>query len=160
YRRFWQWSDDTLCSGPVDLSDARDLWRAGVYQRRKQPPVVDELADAGEWCREDADRRYPRGRGGNRGVRSCFHDAFLIATSLDLLDETVATMRALMARAGATVTGGLPVRTDAVVVRWPDRYLDERGVGMWKVMMRYSRTCANLSTYPCESAYPFHRLIS
>jgi hypothetical protein len=63
------------------------------------------------------------------------HDAFLIAAPLDLLDDSVAAMRALMARAGATVTGGLPVRTDAVVVRWPDRYMDERGVGMWKMVM-------------------------
>jgi hypothetical protein len=71
------------------------------------------------------------------GIEVCapVHDAFLIAAPLDLLDDAVATMRTLMACAGATVTGGLPVRTAAEAVRWPDRYMDERGVNMWKQVM-------------------------
>ena len=41
-------------------------------------------------------------------------------------------MRALMSRAGRAVTGGLDVRTDAEVVRWPDRFMDPRGAAMWR----------------------------
>jgi hypothetical protein len=41
-------------------------------------------------------------------------------------------MRALMSRAGRAVTGGLDVRTDAEVVRWPDRFMDKRGAAMWE----------------------------
>jgi DNA polymerase-1 len=36
-----------------------------------------------------------------------------------------------MRRAGAAVTGGLEVRTDVSIVRYPDRYSDPRGVDMW-----------------------------
>jgi DNA polymerase-1 len=60
------------------------------------------------------------------------HDAFLIAAPLDRLDADVATMRSLMSRAGRAVTGGLDVRTDADVVRWPDRFMDPRGAAMWR----------------------------
>ncbi len=42
------------------------------------------------------------------------------------------TVRALMSRAGRAVTGGLDVRTDAEVVRWPDRFMDPRGAAMWQ----------------------------
>jgi hypothetical protein len=68
------------------------------------------------------------------GIEVCapVHDAFMITAPLDRLDQDVATMRDLMGRAGAAVTGGLTVRTDAAVVRWPDRYSDERGVAMWE----------------------------
>jgi hypothetical protein len=89
------------------------------------------------------------------GIEVCapVHDAFLIAAPLDLLDDAVATMRTLMARAGAAVTGGLPVRTDAEVVRWPDRYMDERGVNMWKVVMGLLENLRKSATYPCESVH-------
>lgn len=71
------------------------------------------------------------------GIEVCapVHDAVLICAPLDRLDEDVAMTRALMTRAGAAVAGGLPVRTDAEVVRWPERYMDERGKAMWDRVM-------------------------
>ena len=68
--------------------------------------------------------------GGHTGVRSV-HDAFLIAAPLDRLDEYVTKMRDVMSKAGRAVTGGLDIRTDAEVVRFPSRYMDERGKPMW-----------------------------
>jgi hypothetical protein len=71
--------------------------------------------------------------GTEAGIHVCapVHDAFLIAAPLDRLDEDVATMRDLMSKAGRAVTGGLDIRTDAEVVRFPNRYKDERGKPMW-----------------------------
>jgi DNA polymerase I len=40
-----------------------------------------------------------------------------------------------MSGAGEAVTGGFPVRTDATVVRFPDRYMDEGGQDMWDRVM-------------------------
>jgi hypothetical protein len=48
----------------------------------------------------------------------------------DRLDAHVATMQGMMEKAGEYVAG-IPIRTDAKVVRWPDRYMDERGQAMW-----------------------------
>ena len=68
------------------------------------------------------------------GIEVCapVHDAFLIQAPLERLDHDVEYMRALMAKAGEAVTGGFPVRTEATIVRFPDRYMDEGGREMWE----------------------------
>ena len=71
------------------------------------------------------------------GIEVCapIHDAFLIQAPLERLDPDVERMKALMTGAGEAVTGGFPVRTDATVVRYPDRYMDEGGQDMWDRVM-------------------------
>jgi DNA polymerase-1 len=68
------------------------------------------------------------------GIEVCapVHDAFLIAAPLDRLDEDVSKMREIMSKARRAVTGGLDIRTDAEVVKFPGRYMDERGKAMWE----------------------------
>jgi hypothetical protein len=41
-----------------------------------------------------------------------------------------------MAEASRAVLGGFELGGDATIVRWPDRYMDERGVAMWELVMR------------------------
>ena len=71
------------------------------------------------------------------GIQVCapVHDAFLIAAPLDRLEADITAMRDMMTKAGRAVTGGLDIRTDAEIVRWPDRYKDERGRAMWEKVM-------------------------
>jgi DNA polymerase-1 len=71
------------------------------------------------------------------GIEVCapIHDAFLIAAPLHRLDEDVARMRATMTRAGSVVTGGLDIRTEAKVVRAPDRYMADGSEVMWLRIM-------------------------
>jgi DNA polymerase-1 len=68
-----------------------------------------------------------------RGIRVCapVHDAVLIEAPLDQLDDAVAATRIAMAEASRIVLAGFEVATDVTVVRWPDRYLDERGADFW-----------------------------
>src|SRR6267142_714392 len=68
-----------------------------------------------------------------RGIPVCcpIHDAFLICSPLDRLDADIAAMRAAMAEASRIVLNGFELRTDVHVVRYPDRYMDDRGVVMW-----------------------------
>jgi hypothetical protein len=56
-------------------------------------------------------------------VAAPVHDAFLIVSPLERLDQDVAHMREIMIRASKVVTGGLPIRVDQKVVRFPDRYM-------------------------------------
>ncbi|MGD0661676.1 MAG: DNA polymerase [Syntrophorhabdales bacterium] len=67
------------------------------------------------------------------GIRVCapVHDALLIEAPLGELDETIAATQEAMARASALVLGGFRLRSEAKVVRYPDRYEDERGRVMW-----------------------------
>jgi DNA polymerase-1 len=60
------------------------------------------------------------------------HDAFLLTSPLDRLEHDVAALREIMRQAGIAVTGGLAIRTDAKIVRYPDRFVDARGAEMWE----------------------------
>jgi hypothetical protein len=80
--------------------------------------------------------------GVERGIEICapVHDAVLIASPLDRLEEDILAMRMAMAEASRVVLAGFECRTDAVTVRYPDRYADPRGVVMWsKVMDLFDR---------------------
>jgi hypothetical protein len=70
------------------------------------------------------------------GIRVCapIHDAILIEASLDELEETVEKAQENMAQASEIVLGGFKLRTDAKLVRYPDRYEDPRGKEMWKTV--------------------------
>jgi DNA polymerase I len=82
-----------------------------------------------------------------RGIEVCalIHDALLICAPLDRLDADIAAARAAMAEASRLVLGGFELRTDcpdeydergkpnpfAQIIRYPNRYMDKRGVVMW-----------------------------
>jgi hypothetical protein len=68
-----------------------------------------------------------------RGIEVCapVHDAVLICAPLDRLEDDITTMRAAMADASRTVLDGFELRTDAMRVRYPDRFQDPRGAAMW-----------------------------
>ncbi len=68
-----------------------------------------------------------------RGIRVCapVHDAVLIEAPLGEIDEAVATCQGIMAEASRIVLGGFQLRTEAKIVRHPDRYVDQRGEQFW-----------------------------
>ena len=72
-----------------------------------------------------------------QGIKVCapIHDCLLIESPLDEIDDAVAETQALMAKATSIVLNGFMLRSDAKVVRYPDRYMDERGQAMWDTMM-------------------------
>jgi hypothetical protein len=68
-------------------------------------------------------------------VAAPVHDGFLITAPLERLDRDVERMKAIMVRASEIVTSGLPIKVEADVVRYPDRYMDERGEASWNRVM-------------------------
>jgi hypothetical protein len=63
------------------------------------------------------------------------HDALLIESHVDEIDDAVARTQDLMTEASATVLGGFQLRSDAQIVRYPDRYMDDRGREFWDHVM-------------------------
>lgn len=70
------------------------------------------------------------------GVKVCapVHDALLIEAPLDRIEDAVAQTQQIMACASSAVTGGFALRTEAKIIRPPDRYQDERGRTMWQAV--------------------------
>jgi DNA polymerase I-like protein with 3'-5' exonuclease and polymerase domains len=71
-----------------------------------------------------------------RGIRVCapIHDALLIEAPLDELDDAVRTTRQVMSDASAAVLNGFRLRSEAEIIRYPDRYMDRRGKKMWETV--------------------------
>jgi hypothetical protein len=75
------------------------------------------------------------------GIQICWpvHDAFLIEAPTDRIGLEVERMQDVMRDASETVLPGFPLRTDADVYRYPDRYQDERGEKMWNLVNKLAR---------------------
>jgi DNA polymerase I len=85
------------------------------------------------------------------GIEVCapVHDAFLICAPLDQLDARVAEMKFIMEEASRIVLDSFTIRADCPefdengkllevpqIVRYPNRYMIKRGVGMWTKAMK------------------------
>ena len=68
-----------------------------------------------------------------RGIELCgpVHDAVLIEAPIDRIEADVALTQEIMRRASRVVLDGHELRTDATIVRYPNRYIDKRGIQMW-----------------------------
>ena len=134
YQHFWKWSD-----GVVDEAVLGGrLWTGFGWQ-----------IHTGDEPNDRSLRNFPMQANGaemlriacilltEAGIRVCapVHDALLIEAPLVELDQAVATTQALMAEASRLVLDGFELGSDAKLVRYPDRYMDERGVTMWNTVM-------------------------
>jgi hypothetical protein len=72
------------------------------------------------------------------GITVCapIHDALLVESSADKIEETVVATQKAMRDASTFVLPDFPLRTDAKIVRLPERYSDDRGAGMWHTVNR------------------------
>jgi hypothetical protein len=74
-----------------------------------------------------------------RGVRVCapVHDAVLIEAQAAEIDGATAETQAVLAEASGIVLGGPTLRSDAQIVRFPDRLLDDDSGAFWGRLMGY-----------------------
>jgi DNA polymerase I len=134
YPQFWAWSDAAVDHAMLSGS----LYTAFGWH-----------VHVGEKSNPRSLRNFPMQANGAEMLRlaCCFaiemgievcapvHDAVLICAPIDRLEADVEQMKACMVRASAIVLGGFELRADASIVRYPDRYMDPRGVVMWARVM-------------------------
>ena len=75
------------------------------------------------------------------GLCAPVHDALLIEAPLERIDADVALTQEIMRRASRvvlndTAEGTCELRTDATIIRHPDRYTDKRGDEIWARVLR------------------------
>jgi DNA polymerase I len=135
YQTFWRWSDAAVDQAMITGSLHTAFgWHVHVGEKSNPRSL----------------RNFPMQANGaemlriacclatERGVEVCapVHDAVLISTPLDRLEANIAAMRAAMAEAAGAVLTGFELGTDINVVRWPARYMDQRGAVMWDRVTR------------------------
>src|SRR5262249_11731752 len=62
------------------------------------------------------------------------HDALLIEAPTDSIDVVVTQAQQAMRDASELVLPGFPLRTEARIFRWPERFSDKRGRRMWELV--------------------------
>jgi len=135
YRKFWSWSDATVDQAMLTGSLHTVFGWPVQAGERPNPRSLRNFpcqANGAEMLRLAA--CFATGQ----GVEVCalIHDAVLIAAPLDRLEVDTARTQAAMAKASRVILGGFELRTDAHLVRHPDRYADQRGTVMWDRVMR------------------------
>ena len=135
YDRFWGWIEDTVSKAMI-TNEIRTVfgWRRRIGREPNgQPPNARSLMNFPMQANGAEMMRVAAIAATEAGIEVCapVHDAFLISAPIGRLDADVVAMREIMSAAGRAVTGGLDIRTDVEIVRWPDRYMDERGKAMW-----------------------------
>jgi len=134
YPQFWRWMDQSV-SRAMATNEMMSVfgWRRHVGRTPKIPSLMNfpMQANGAEMMRIAAIAATEAGI----EVVAQVHDAFMIVAPLHRLDEDVARMRAMMTAAGRAVTAGLDIRTEAKMVRWPDRFMSEGAEAMWLRVM-------------------------
>jgi hypothetical protein len=71
------------------------------------------------------------------GILVCapVHDALLIGGPADQIEAVITSCQEVMRHASEVVLSGFPLRTEAITVRHPDRYMDKRGRKMWDTVI-------------------------
>jgi hypothetical protein len=131
YRVFWAWSDRVLDHAMLHGSLHTAFgWRVRVPQN----PNARSLRNFPMQANGAEMLRLACCLATERGIEVCapVHDAVLICTPLDRLEADVARMQDTMREASRAVLNGFELGTDAEMVRYPDRYMDERGRVMWE----------------------------
>jgi hypothetical protein len=143
YRRFWEWSDSAV---NVALFHGRLWTRFGwqTWTRYRKPtdsdsgdPNIRSLSNFP--CQGNAADmlRLAAGFLCDAGVMldATIHDAVLIEAGADKIDAAVDLARRAMDRASELGLYGFRLRTDCKVIRWPDRYRDDRGATFFDELM-------------------------
>jgi hypothetical protein len=72
---------------------------------------------------------------GGVNVVAPVHDALMVEGPADAIDGVVDQTQEAMAEASAIVLNGFRLRSDARIIQWPHRYMDERGREFWHRVM-------------------------
>lgn len=135
FKRFWQWQEEMQSSAILE----RRVVTAFGWQMRVTPDDIRTLAN---WPMQATGADILRVAAimleeAGIEVLCPVHDAFLIESSEEEIEEKAAACQRIMEDASGIVLAGQgTVKTDVEIVRYPDRYSDKRGVDTWDRVMR------------------------
>jgi DNA polymerase-1 len=134
YKAFWRWSDNTVDKTVLDRRQQTVFgWTNHVRPDFNSRSLRNFFmqANGAEML------RLACCYGTEDDILVCapVHDALMITAPVEHIEEEVARMREHMRRASEIVLDGFLLLTDAVIVKYPDRYSDKRGKDFWSKIM-------------------------
>ena len=161
FRRFWRWSESVEMQGML-TGRLQTVFGWAVHvgpdanpRSLRNFPMQANAAEA---------MRLACCLATERGIAVCcpVHDALLVEAPADGIEAAVAETQRAMQEASELVLPGFPLRTDAKIVRHPERYTDERGRRMWETVwsLLEAGTPGTGATLPLAPVLPPSSLIS
>jgi DNA polymerase I-like protein with 3'-5' exonuclease and polymerase domains len=141
YQDFWKWSHDTVATALLRMEMQTVMgWNMKVPPRinAQQGPNMRSLANFPMQANGSEMLRVAVIKAHELGVEICatVHDALLIQAPLESIEKKAQDTQHAMEEASELILNGFRLKTDTEVVKWPDRYFDERGAGMWSKIMK------------------------
>ena len=134
YKQFWKWLD---CVQNQAILGGR-LWTTYGWQLLTEvKPNLRSLSNFPMQANGAEMLRLACISLTQQGIRICapVHDAILIEAPLAKLDDIVKQSQLVMRDVSSTVLNGFHLESEVKVVRYPERYMDERGIDMWNSVM-------------------------
>jgi DNA polymerase I-like protein with 3'-5' exonuclease and polymerase domains len=142
YRRYWEWSDaavnHALFRGRLWTRYGWQTWAGpGRAADRTSDPNIRSLSNFP--CQGNGADMLRLAAGficdASVMLDATIHDAVLIEADAGGIEAAVEKTREAMARASELVLYGFRLRTDFEVIRWPERYRDDRGATFFDELM-------------------------
>ena len=134
YKRYWEWNEWVSQSATFGRKMETVFgWPMHVTSKTK-PNTISNFpmqANGSEMLRWACTFATERGI----EVHAPVQDALLVGGAAQDIDDLVAATEEAMAEASDLVLDGFILRSKPTVVRYPDRYMDQRGVEMWNRIM-------------------------
>jgi hypothetical protein len=134
YPRFWAWGDGAethaMLNGQLQTVFGWSLRTTGEVNPRSLRNFLCQ-GNGSELLRLACCLTTERGF----QVIAPVHDALVVEAEAGSIEEIVAETQECMARASEAVLGGFRLRSDVEIIRYPDRFQDERGVEFWGRIM-------------------------
>ena len=141
YQGYWKWNHDTVTAAILTQEMETVMgWKMKVPARisASEGPNMRSLANFPMQANGSEMLRVAVIKANELGVEICatVHDALLIQAPLESIEKKAQDTQHAMEEASELILNGFRLKTDTKVFRWPDRYFDERGSGMWKKIMK------------------------
>jgi hypothetical protein len=133
FKKFWRWSDavqDTAMLTGKLMTVFGWMVHVGTDANPRSLRNFPMQANGAEMMRLACCEATEKGI----GVCCPVHDALLIEAPACEIERAVEAAQAIMQKASEIVLDGFPLRTEAKIVRHPERYSDDRGKVMWKIV--------------------------
>jgi hypothetical protein len=156
YPDYWRWSEACVSYAMLyGHLTATFGWRVHVGADTRPTTLRNFLlqANGAEMlrlaCTLATERRLP--------VCCPIHDALLVEGPADGIDAIVAETAQAMQEASELVQPGFPLRVEAKVFRWPERFADKRGRQMWTTvwdLLKMGNPWQGCHPHPWQGCHP------
>jgi len=137
YPKFWKWSNETSNLGLLGCSLSTVYgWRYHYDPKVKPNPrtlINFPIQAAGAEI-----LRFACSLATERGIMVCcpIHDAVVVEGPVESINDVAAATQECFVKAARDVLDGFELRSEAKIVKYPDRFEDEDGIETWNEIMQ------------------------